>query len=359
MSFIDEIEAEQAEAEKNIAGTKAFMMNLKYTKRFPDPVIMIDGNKVMDFGEIMALVALPSTGKSQIVEMIACAWAAKINGISVDSFGFEFPNDDKRKVLLVDTERTMDDCREGLDRMYRRMGLPSHIVDENGYINGLDFAVMEGLDTEQLKSELDRLMEKTAYGLVIIDGILDFATSLNDDKDSKALVKDYFRTKAGKHGCGMICTIHPNKGTENIAGHLGAFLYRWCRACLLIRKATPSIREITTDFPQGKMSKANNPVNVFFSWSDMNHMMMPCDAPDDGENKKLYNTRALNEVFTSLLFQGKSSIAANDLKELYAKKIGGKSLSTAEKHIRQAVEEGFLLCEGSTNNRVYRLSDSD
>jgi hypothetical protein len=331
---------------------KSFRMTLDYEVKYPYPSLMIAGQSLIHPGEIVTLVASPGTGKTNISEIFMVAFLVSRFGLQdIDCLEIVARTPTK-KALLIDTERTRDDCRTGMERIRKRLGnIPGCI--ENGEFSGVDFLSFSGLTTEECQQELDYFLENNQYGLVVIDGILDFANSLNDEKGCLEFVKNYLRVRAEKYELSVVVTIHPNKGTENIAGHLGAFLYRWSRAVLLLRNHGNGIREMTSDFTSGKLSKANNSVSQFYEWCEEKTMFVSANQPLP-KPKNVFNQSVIETIFGNALMQGMYDVPAGLLKNEYSKQ-AGKEIKTTENHIRQAVIDGTISKHGFGRSTFYRL----
>ncbi|HEY8400501.1 MAG TPA: DUF6371 domain-containing protein, partial [Cytophagaceae bacterium] len=243
----------------------SFKMNIHYKVKYSEPAIKWQGKRLINIGEIFTLVALPGSGKSQLTEILGSQFIASKNNFEIDSLGFEVIS--TKSCLIIDTERSLDDNRYGFDRIIRRTeALKRNLINhKSGDIIDLDYRCFIEIDSLELrKKELQNLVETNEFSLVIIDGILDFSKGLNNEEDAADLIR-WLRALANKHEFALAVTIHPNKGTEKIAGHLGAFLYRFSRAVLLVRttQADKDIKEITQKFEQGKTSHAGSLEDVY------------------------------------------------------------------------------------------------
>tara|TARA_R100001377_G_C3155459_1_gene97833 strand:- start:334 stop:801 length:468 start_codon:yes stop_codon:yes gene_type:complete len=60
-------------------------------------------------------------------------------------------------------------------------------------------------------------------GLVIIDGIADLVSDVNNIEESNACIQKVMEWSAN-YNCHIICVIHSNFGSDKPTGHLGSFL---------------------------------------------------------------------------------------------------------------------------------------
>lgn len=325
----------------NLPSADSLRMTFKHKKRNSGPALTLNNTNLISFGEIFAVIGLPGQGKSAICECITATALGRPN------FGFQY-NGDGRKVLMIDTERTPDDVSESYRNILKRMGT-NPPLDADGEIDNLRYlAFSEVGKVTDLKTLFEREVSTGDYGIVILDGILDLAMSMNDDQDATALIK-WVRALAVKYNVAIVVTMHPNKGAETMAGHLGAFLYRWARAILFIRtsKHDRHIKEITGEPEQAKLSHGSlaefEP--IYFCWDADLAMLVPCNytPPDDrGKADKIAN------VLTNILQNDRRLRHGELVKEVTAM---GHSEKTAKRWIKDAKESGLI----SNSNAIYKL----
>jgi hypothetical protein len=357
MNLTDQIEKIENRSNSSVASIKKSKvqcqeMTLAYQPKNALPALTLNGHVFIRPGEIGALLALPGTGKTIVTEGIsACGISSRLNVPCIDSFGFLF-NSTGRKILLCDTERTPDDCSKTYHNIFKRLGKnPKALTEDGSKVDHFTHLVMSEIgEPEEMRKALKGYLSTGEYDLVILDGILDFTVSMLDDKDATKVIK-MLRAEAVKHNCAIVATIHPNKGTDMPAGHIGAFLYRWCRAFLLIRNsADKNVKEITTDFQHAKLSHGNvsgfDP--VYFTWDDQSGMMRTCEEPKG----PVYKISALKQSVMELRLTGQNEIPSGTLKIKYASLTGLKE-ETAKKHIAKAVVDGLLIPVGTGRATKY------
>ena len=78
-------------------------------------------------------------------------------------------------------------------------------------------------------------------------------------------------------------TLHPNRGTQKSAGHLGGFLNRWCKSEFLIESCIEdrAIKRITLNFEEYKFAKgdATQIEDIYIKWDENSRMMVNADEP--------------------------------------------------------------------------------
>src|ERR1019366_1327426 len=314
--------------DSNATIESGFLMNLNYERKQSQPALMLKEVTLINPGEIFAIVALPGTGKSMLMEFFISVMLAAKHNIDTDTGGFNFILPTGKNALYIDAERTHDDCRDGFDRIYRRLNihLRPNLLDNDSAIKGLNLYCFIELETiEKRRAALELHIENGNYAFVIIDGILEFSP-LNDEIISAESIR-WIRALANKPGkeFAVILTMHPNKGTETMAGHLGAFLYRYCRACFIIKKHeyNPEIKLMTNNFPQGKLSHGGGEVRALFKWCDEKKMLMPvCDEPEKPTKNNDSEIQIIKEIFNEFKIKGQQIVPASKLKQSIMEKTG-------------------------------------
>lgn len=317
-------------------------MTLKYVKKNNEPALLLNDQTLTHFGHVYTLVGLPGDGKTSQVEAITCTALGK------PMFGYSF-NSKGKKVLLIDTERTPDDVYDSYSNIHRRMQTETDIED----LVHLPLSAYGKID--DLKAILEREMQTEDYHLVVLDGILDFSGGMNDDKDATELVK-WVRALSVKHNTATVLTIHPNKGSETIAGHLGSMLSRYSRAILYVRsvQGNKSIKELTGAPAMAKLSHGDlgalDP--IYFTWDSTERMMMQCEF-----------TPTVERGGTSKVWKALNAALPNDLRLRYgeltkALEEMGHPTATAKRWIKKATEADMVFSTSGVYsiNRDYNES---
>ncbi len=325
-----------AEQKEQLPSREKLRMTFKYIKKNTQPALLVNNKTLIHYGHVYTIVGLPGDGKTSQVEALACTALGK------PMFGYSF-NSNGKKVLVIDTERTPDDVYDSYKNIHKR------IKAETDLENLVHLTLSAHGKIEELKSILEREMATEEFDLVILDGILDFSGGMNDDKDATELVK-WVRALSVKHNTATVLTIHPNKGSETIAGHLGSMLYRWSRAILYVRsvKGNKSIKELTGEPGMAKLSHADlgefEP--VYFSWNHHEAMMMQCDFTPTSDRGAISKA---NKVLQNVLADGTRLRYSELLKKVVDM---GHAEGTAKRWIKNAAEKEML----NTTGGVYSIN---
>ena len=301
-------------------------------------------------GELATIVALPSSGKSNVCEGIVAAYARAKGFEPLDALNFVYPAENahpNKKVLWIDTERTQNDILWSVKRLKNRCNVTA--TELSTYLDFYSF--VEIAAANEALNELKILVGSGLYDMVILDGIFDFCPNIIDIDKSTQVVKE-LRAMAVKHDVSIVTTIHPNKGTDVIAGHLGAMLYRFSRAILYIEKLPNGIRRLTNEIGQGKLSYSSEPANSTFIWSDASGMFIVCDAPD--------TTTATNYDITIVesIFEGATTIASSTFKSKYSEQTG-LSKKRVDTLCLQMQNDGIIERLGNGSATIYKLKNTE
>lgn len=325
----------------NVEPNEVLRMTFKYQKKNATPALLLKETVLINYGEIFVIVGLPGQGKTAVCEGIVCA------GLGTEHFGFKFNSNGKR-ILFIDTERHPDDVSDSYHNISKRLGEPK--LDNEGEIESLShLSLAEYGKVDDLKFILQRELSTGTYSLAVLDGIIDFCNSMNDDKDATELVK-WIRMLAVKFNVAIVSTIHPNKGSESIAGHLGAFLYRWARAILYVRtcKGDKSIKELTGEPDMAKLSHGGltELTPVYYSWDPNLQLLMPCEYEPQQDRGKADKMRSALKIVFAADKRYRHGELVDALKGL------GHSKGTAVRWIKDALNEGII----NNNSAIYSWS---
>lgn len=127
---------------------------------------------------------------------------------------------EKPRIVFFDTEQSRTDTKQIILDVAQMTGLPSDVIDSQVSLHSL-----RRIDQEQLLPLLEVVLEDEKPQVVMLDGIVEFVASFNDETESKRLIKELLKL-SDEHNCAIICVLHTNKADEdhNMRGHLGTML---------------------------------------------------------------------------------------------------------------------------------------
>ena len=181
--------------------------SLKGTKTLPIPI--------GTYGNFSFVQAPPKTMKTFFISLLASVYLGGSNKFGGDLKGHR----DNKCLIHFDTEQGKFHAQ----RVFRR------VVDMNG---GNDVGCYHtfGLRTVGFKHRVEFIeyylkhkIEKDKVGLVVIDGIADLVSDVNDLEQSNNVVQKIMEWSQ-KFSCHIITVIHSNFGSDKPTGHLGSLL---------------------------------------------------------------------------------------------------------------------------------------
>ena len=124
------------------------------------------------------------------------------------------------RIVFFDTEQNRTDTKLILEDVAQMTGLPPDVIDAQVSLHSL-----RRIDQEQLLPLLRMALEDEKPQVVMLDGIVEFVASFNDETESKLLIKELLKL-SDEFNCAIVCVLHTNKADEdhNMRGHLGTML---------------------------------------------------------------------------------------------------------------------------------------
>jgi hypothetical protein len=192
----------------------------------PEPLIIQTDTDIpmLHRRNISTVAASAKVGKTFLVSAIG---AAALN--DEGCLGLHCPKEGV-KVLFVDTEMDNSDTQAVTQRIHRLNGWPT---DTNA-------TPLVALNLRE-QSQADRLaivesaIKEIRPDLVLLDGIVDLCASFNEIQPSQEAVTKLTQL-ATTYDCHIVTCLHVNKGTQELRGHLGAFLRQKGELTLLLSK---------------------------------------------------------------------------------------------------------------------------
>lgn len=168
------------------------------------------------YGNFSFVQAPPKSKKSFFVSLLSAAYlATEINGFTGDLKGHR----NGKHIIHFDTEQSNFDA-------YRCFRRPIEMAATNDLASYHTFALRQ----LSYKDRVDFIewylydkLEKENIGLIIIDGIADLCSDVNNIEESNYVVQKLM-TWTKELNCHIVTVIHSNFGTDKPTGHLGSFL---------------------------------------------------------------------------------------------------------------------------------------
>lgn len=253
-------------------------------------IIEIAGAKFATQNNISAISAAPKGAKT-----------AEMNGMVAGSISFNGqvagfphiqvrPNDERKAVIVLDTEQSMADQQHNVRTILKRAGVDSTPEHLRCY-NITQFSLRDYQPKTNLICELNAEKFGGIHS-IYIDGGADFIASVNDEDQSTDIVK-FFRQLSINYQCTVVVIVHQNPGGDKERGHFGSELQRKIYGLLSIEKKG-DIFSIN-----GKMLRrsGNNDVPVInFQYCKDHGYHVEVDAQDQEATKDMARRQQLEQI---------------------------------------------------------------
>jgi hypothetical protein len=171
-----------------------------------------DETPVATYGNFSFIQAPPKSFKSYFVSILASVYLRSENKWA----GSDFKSyRDGRRLLHFDTEQGLWHCQKGFRRVAdmaeETQGYETYALRTISYKDRIGFIEHKLFESEE-----------NDIGLVIIDGLADLVSDVNDIAQSNECVQKLMQWSAKKQ-CHIITVIHSNWGSDKPTGHLGSF----------------------------------------------------------------------------------------------------------------------------------------
>lgn len=200
------------------------------------PTLTVDGVGLFALSDIHALKGKQKCGKTTALKVCLAAWL-KGQQFRVAS-GLKEP-----RVLYLDTEQKETDVKKIIDDVKKMTGVSNEYIDEH-----LMLIPLRRRDQDQLLIDLHQLVDDYHPQVVVVDGIVEFVASFNDEALAKQLIHDLL-VLSEEQRLALVCVLHTNKADEdhNMRGHLGTMLAQKAGTVLECRKQDCVITVTCTD----------------------------------------------------------------------------------------------------------------
>ncbi len=253
---------------------------VQFSNKPPEPQtrLFLAGKPIATPGNLTTVTSKAKTGKTTTLSAAGAAIvAASADRHDRDTFKFSAPHNSDQAVIVIDTEQSQYDSWLCYERGLKRAG-------ETTDPKWLMHYSLVGYTPEQIKAAIllaldhGKATHKGVF-ILILDGVADLVSSVNDEVECNALVV-WLRALSVNYNCPIICVIHSNESVQSGddgRGHLGKQLIRKAESNLVLRKVD-DVTTITSD----KQRKA--PITekdaVSFQWSEELQMHVSCEAPE-------------------------------------------------------------------------------
>lgn len=187
--------------------------------------LSVDGVGVFSLLDIHGVKAKQKAGKTTMLKVCAAAW------LRGEQFRVKSELEAPR-VLWLDTEQNRPDVKQILTDIVEMTGVDADYITSHLHVHALRCCDYDGLYDLMVQAVTDFKPQ-----VVIVDGIVEFVASFNDEAMAKKLMHD-LQVMSQEHECAVVCVLHTNKADEdhNMRGHLGTMLAQKAGTVLECRK---------------------------------------------------------------------------------------------------------------------------
>jgi hypothetical protein len=153
---------------------------------------------------------------------------------------------DQNQILYFDTEQGKHHVKKHLDNICK--------LSDNPNPDKLQVYGLRPLSPKERLEKIESAIYKTEnLGLVVIDGIRDLVTSINDEEQSCMITAKLLKWSENRN-IHIITVLHQNKGDNNPRGHLGTELMFKSETVLSITKLSGNnnISVVKSEFYRGE-----------------------------------------------------------------------------------------------------------
>ena len=189
-------------------------------------------------GNISTIIGKAKSRKSFLINMMV---ATMLKGGEYKGFNGCLP-DDKRHILYFDTEQSKYHVQLAVKRICEQVG-ESNPANLTVYpLRTFNPALRLGLIEEAIKTTPN-------LGLVVIDGIRDVVTSINDEEQATDITSKLMKWSE-ENDIHITCVLHQNKNDANARGHIGTELMNKSETVLSVTVKTDvkSVSIVNADY---------------------------------------------------------------------------------------------------------------
>ena len=261
-----------------------------------------------------------------------------------NKFGSSLP-ENQRTILYFDTEQGKYHVQLALKRICKQTNI---VEPDNLKVYGL-----RSLSPKERLDLIEHAINTTPnLGFVVIDGIKDLVTSINDEEQSTMISSKLLKWTEEKN-IHIICVLHQNKSDNNARGHIGTELINKAETVLSI-SVDDKDKEISVMNPEMTRNKEPEP----FAFK-IDHRGLPIEVTDYSFSKVQERQRSIiNRIDETAKFELLEEVYSHEekfthseliiqvklaIKTLYKESIGD---TKAREFITYCKNQGYLLQSG-------------
>jgi hypothetical protein len=314
---------------------KKCRVNLNVEPTDPPYTAYMNGAGILPSGDICAIKAKAKQGKTQAATVLMSGL------LGSERLGIRAAAGRKPKVVYFDTEQAEANTVIVGHRVHQLVGW-----EPKG--NHPEFRCYN-IRTESIEEKwavIENVIARLEPTCVIIDGVADLVTDINDYKASSDCILRLMQLAKSYHAV-IGCVLHENPGDEKMRGHIGT---------ILLNKAS-EVFEVTNRDGTYRLNHAGDVRNTpagYIEWRIDQGVLVRSDKPKEQITKEMReeNVKVWRKVFVEV---DEVTAGYNELKRAYIKtyKVAEK---TARRHIDKAADSGYLI---KTFDGKYALNNNE
>lgn len=308
-----------------VLALQAALMDPLVDVEHPPTIIEINRIPCMTAGSFSVLIGKAKARKGFFAGAITAAAAS--GSCSIDGIKGHF-NNGKNVVMYFDTEQGAYWGQIAHKRIVKSLGIDSPQ-------NLRYYDLQQYRPPERLKMIDTAIMAEPDLSLVVIDGIRDLISSINDESEATDMTSQILKWCAVKQ-VHVITILHQNKTDFNARGHIGTELINKAEATISVTKEQDdSISTVKLEFCRGKEFKP-------FSFTVDYDTDLPVitDTPEAKTGPKSNKSSNRDKIIRHIM-KGQTFVRNKYLVDEY-KELANRSERTAKDHIVQAVIDNIL-----------------
>ena len=236
----NEIKIERIEQHKK----ERLKYKIDVNEEIPKPQIAIslantktDGFAILGtLGNFSVIIGKAKAKKSFFINIAVST--ALSNDFILERFKSDLPHD-KSEVLYFDTEQGKYHVQKAVKRICTQINQPEPENLHTYFLRSLT-------PSERLQFIENEIYSNNNVGFVVIDGIKDLVTSINDEEQATNIASKLLKWTEERN-IHIVCVLHQNKSDTNARGHIGTELINKAETVLEVAKAEnePNISIVT------------------------------------------------------------------------------------------------------------------
>ncbi len=313
----------------------------------PEPLITINDVTIGSPGNLLCITGMEGSGKTNYLGGLISGVIRK-DGDVIDTLGTEIKNNSTGKAVIVyDTEQSEDQLYKNLTFIMKRANLEVPPTWFKAYC-------LVGMSRKERMQVIFQSMDRFYYEfngihMVVIDGIADLISGVNDEEQSVELVEELFRL-AGIYKTCIVSVLHLSPSGIKLRGHLGSEIQRKAAGILSIEKEENTNTSVVKALKVRDGSPLDVPL-IQFGWNkELNrHVFMGEKSKEDSEARKKEDLVSIaNDIFSK-----KQSYSYQDLIKAVTDMLYVKE-RMAKNYIKY-MKDHNIIEKGTGTNTEFRL----